>query len=73
MRRLSLTLTMLAAAAALLASGARRTQAEPPPKPVELAGVTWDSSFQRAKTRAQREGKPVLLLHLLGRFDEEFC
>jgi hypothetical protein len=38
-----------------------------------LAGVVWESSFAAAKARAEREGKPVLLLQLFGRLDEEFC
>jgi hypothetical protein len=35
--------------------------------------IDWETSFEDAKARAQREGKPILLLHLFGRFDEEFC
>lgn len=35
--------------------------------------VVWETSFESAKARAQREGKPILLLHLFGRLDEELC
>lgn len=44
-------------------------------QPAEAAatGVPWETSFEAAKARAGREGKPILLLHLFGKLDEEFC
>jgi hypothetical protein len=35
--------------------------------------VAWETSLAAAKARAARTGKPLLLLHLFGRLDEEFC
>jgi hypothetical protein len=42
-------------------------------KPVRIAGVDWEPTFERARSRAAREGKPVLQLHMFGRLDEQFC
>jgi hypothetical protein len=36
-------------------------------------GIGWETSLPAAKARAARTGKPLLLLHLFGRLDEEFC
>jgi len=79
MRRFVLTVMLLIAAAPLL-GGPGRSLAAPAvkaataaPAPVKLAGVTWEASFAKAQARARAEGKPILLLHLLGRLDEEFC
>lgn len=33
----------------------------------------WESNLDRARTRALREHKPILLLQMFGRLDEEFC
>ena len=44
--------------------------------PVQAArptGIQWMASFAAAREKARKEGKPVLLLHLFGRLDEEFC
>ena len=35
--------------------------------------IAWADSFEAAKARAQSERKPILLLHLFGRLDEELC
>ena len=35
--------------------------------------IRWETSFTAACERARREEKPVLLLHLFGKLDEEFC
>jgi hypothetical protein len=43
------------------------------PRPVRIAGVDWEPTLQQAQARAVREGKPIFLLHLFGRLDEEFC
>lgn len=42
-------------------------------KPVRIAGVDWEPTLDRAKARAAREKKPIFLLHLFGRLDQEFC
>lgn len=42
-----------------------------PPSPT--AAVAWETAFDAAQARAQREGKPILLLHMFGRLDDEFC
>jgi hypothetical protein len=39
----------------------------------ELAGIRWEPDLEAAKAKARREGKPIFLLHLMGRLDEEFC
>jgi hypothetical protein len=36
-------------------------------------GIHWETSLAAAKARAERTGKPLFLLHLFGRLDEEFC
>jgi hypothetical protein len=36
-------------------------------------GIVWERSLAAARARAKSEGKPILLLHLFGRFDEEMC
>jgi hypothetical protein len=38
-----------------------------------VAGITWETSIESAKARAQQEQKLIFLLHLFGRLDEEFC
>jgi hypothetical protein len=43
------------------------------PKVTRIAGVDWEPSLQRAQARAKREGKPIFLLHMFGRLDQEFC
>jgi hypothetical protein len=35
--------------------------------------IGWETSLRAAKARAARTGKPLLVLHLFGRLDEEFC
>lgn len=34
--------------------------------------IPWESSFDAAKARAKLENKPILLLHVFGRLDQEF-
>ena len=43
------------------------------PVAVPAGVVRWENSFTAAKVRAAREKKPILLLHLFGKLDEEFC
>ena len=35
--------------------------------------IAWETSLDAAKTRAAADGKPVLLLDMFGRLDEELC
>jgi hypothetical protein len=35
--------------------------------------VRWHPSFAHAQTAAQSSGKPVLLFHMLGQLDRQFC
>ena len=35
--------------------------------------VRWHPSFADAQTAAQRSGKPVLLFHMMGHLDRQFC
>ena len=46
---------------------------EPPSKPNQASAISWSRTFDAAKAQATRERKPILLLHLFGRLDEEFC
>lgn len=36
------------------------------------AQIPWETSLEAAKARAQQENKPILLLHVFGRLDQEF-
>jgi hypothetical protein len=42
-------------------------------KPARIAGVDWEPTLALARARAAREKKPIFLLHLFGRLDQEFC
>lgn len=48
-----------------------------PPRPTRTAAawrqIPWETSLAAARAKAARSGKPILLLHLFGRLDEEFC
>jgi hypothetical protein len=35
--------------------------------------VRWHPSFSDAQAAAHRSGKPVLLFHMMGRLDRQFC
>lgn len=37
-----------------------------------ITDIPWESSFEAAKARARLENKPILLLHVFGRLDQEF-
>ena len=61
---------------ALMAAGASATySAAPGPKApsADHTGIHWEPTFAAACSRAAREKKPVLVLHLFGKLDEEFC
>ena len=45
----------------------------PSPSNGSAAAIGWEKSFSAAKVRAARERKPILLLHLFGRLDEDLC
>ncbi|HSE40358.1 MAG TPA: hypothetical protein VLH08_06285 [Acidobacteriota bacterium] len=36
------------------------------------AGIPWETSLTEAQAKARQQGKPILLLHLFGRLDQEF-
>lgn len=74
MRRIwlaALAVAVLGGAAAL-AEDARRSRETRMPD-VTLAGVTWRGDFGAARKEAAATGRPILLLQLFGRLDEEFC
>lgn len=35
--------------------------------------VQWLTSMEAAKKQAAATGRPILMFHLLGRLDEEYC
>ena len=35
--------------------------------------VKWHASFADAQAAAQKSGKPVLLFHMMGQLDRQFC
>src|SRR5262245_58136097 len=35
--------------------------------------VKWHKSFDDAKTASLKSGKPVLLFHMMGQLDKQFC
>lgn len=42
--------------------------------PVVPAGlVKWHKSFDDAKVASKKSGKPVLLFHMMGQLDRQFC
>jgi hypothetical protein len=78
MKQWSLMTAALCATAVLLLWGRAQSNgkvhkgiaAATSPTPTENT-VVWETSLDAAQARAQREGKPILLLHLFGRLDEE--
>ena len=40
---------------------------------VEPGKVHWHPSFAAACVAAQKSGKPVLLFHMMGKLDDQFC
>lgn len=38
-----------------------------------VASTTWYETLDRARPRAQKEGKPILLLSMFGRLDQRWC
>jgi hypothetical protein len=37
-----------------------------------ISDIPWESSMEAATARAKLENKPILLLHVFGRLDQEF-
>ena len=75
-------------AAAVATGGNRRTPAEavataPAPRVaangvednprVEPGLVKWHASFADAQAAARKSGRPVLLFHMMGQLDRQFC
>lgn len=46
--------------------------AEENPK-VKPGLVNWHASFADAQAASQKSGKPVLLVHMMGHLDRQFC
>jgi hypothetical protein len=44
-----------------------------PGKDVKIGEVLWQGSFAKAQEQARKENKPILLFHLFGKLNEEFC
>ena len=61
------------ACADLAASAKERVADGPNAEPAVIDGVRWETSLRDAKVRAEKENKPILLLQLFGRLDDEFC
>lgn len=40
---------------------------------VEPGKVQWHASFETAQAAAKQSGKPVLLFHMMGALDKQFC
>ncbi len=75
-RTLTLFCTMTAIsgqAATVAASPATTLSSAASPAERTQRRIHWETSLKAAMARARRTGKPLLLLHLFGRLDEEFC
>jgi hypothetical protein len=62
----------------LVAAAAKPFEAAPPPRvttnpAVEPGRVRWHPSFAEAQAVAKKSGKPVLLFHMMGQLDRQFC
>lgn len=78
-----LTASLSVLATILAVSTYRNTaaSAEVPPVPaakeenptVKPGLVNWHPSFAAAQTAAQKSGKPVLLFHMMGQLDKQYC
>jgi hypothetical protein len=87
--RVLLTASFLAVGILLAVSRHRDAFAQPAPTTLPTASVQpgtednnpsvapgkvrWHPSFADAQAAAQRSGKPVLLFHMLGQLDRQFC
>jgi hypothetical protein len=83
-----LTASLALLATAIAANTARNdadaaTPVAPAPRAVTTAAeenpavkpglVNWHASFADAKTASEKSGKPVLLFHMMGQLDRQFC
>ena len=89
LRSLTWTAVAMAGVATALAAGAdRHTPAEavalaPAPHVAQAAAednprvepglVKWHASFVDAQVASRKSGKPVLLFHMMGQLDRQFC
>jgi len=89
LRPLAWVATGLAGVAAVIPLGGDRppvaaaSPVAPPPRTVAAAevdnprvepgAVRWHATFADAQAAAQKSGRPVLLFHLMGRLDRQFC
>lgn len=62
---------LLAVSAATLVIGASISFGTGRPKKTDVHGVSWYDSLEVAKVEAKRTKKPILLLSMFGRIDEE--
>lgn len=83
---LTLSLSILATALAVNTYCNSASAAEAPTAPTATATVAdsenptvrpglvkWHSSVTDAKVAAQKSGKPVLVFHMMGQLDKQFC
>ena len=54
-------------------SAAARTGDDPANPTVKAGEVKWHPSFAAACEAAKKSGKPVLLFHMMGHLDKQFC
>ena len=68
-------LTLLPRCARAEAAPCRSTPAVAPAGRTLESGpeIQWQKSLSAAKAMAARTGKPLFLLHLFGKLDQEFC
>lgn len=52
---------------------ARRTGDDAANPTVKAGEVKWHASFAAACEAAKKSGKPVLLFHMMGQLDKQFC
>jgi hypothetical protein len=63
----------LAAGAVAFGGYAFAGSREDRPRDVRIGDVNWRASLDEARRVAVRDDKPILLLNLFGRLDQEFC
>jgi hypothetical protein len=80
MRVLSLTFALVALSLPALGASAEATPRDTAPAVVRAAhsaehapAIRWQKSLTAANALAVRTGKPLFLLHLFGKLDEQFC
>jgi hypothetical protein len=68
-----IVLPALGASAAVAPRGAAPAVARVEHAAASSPGIRWQKSLAAAQADAARTGKPLFLLHLFGKLDEEFC